>query len=58
MKLGLVKLDQVLHLAAGTVHRVVQPLGAATGLIGHDVAYVEPLLRGFDPGCNAALAPP
>ena len=54
-QLGLVQLDQVLGLAAGTVQGVVEPLGAATREVGDHVANVQPLRGGLDARRHASL---
>jgi hypothetical protein len=57
-ELGLVQLDQVLGLSAGTIETVVYPLGRADTQAGDDVADIEPLHGRLDAGDGAALAMP
>src|SRR3954447_20887034 len=54
----LVGLQQVLHPASLAVFPLVEPLRPAVGQIGDDVAGVNPVGSGFDPGNDPALAFP
>jgi hypothetical protein len=54
----LVGLQQVLHPASLAVFPLVEPLRPAVGQVGDDVAGVDPIGSGFDPGDDPALAVP
>ena len=54
----LVGLQQVLHPASLAVFALIKPLCPAVGQIGDDVAGVNPVGSGFDPGDDPALAVP
>ena len=54
----LVGLQQVLHPASLAVFSLVEPLRPAVGQVGDDVAGVDPIGPGFDPGDDPALAFP
>ena len=51
-------LQQVLHPAPLAVFPLVEPLRPAVGQVGDDVAGVDPVGSGFDPGDDPALAVP
>jgi hypothetical protein len=51
-------LQQVLHPASLAVFSLVEPLRPAVGQVGDDVAGVDPIGSGFDPGDDPALAVP
>ena len=54
----LVGLQQVLHAASLAIFSLVEPLRPAVGQVGDDVAGVDPIGSGFDPGNDPALAFP
>ncbi len=54
-QLALVQFDQIFHLAARAIERVVDMFGRTGRDVGDDVADVEPELRRFDAGADAAL---
>src|SRR5688572_26478589 len=53
-----VGLQQVLHAAPLAVFALIEPLRPAVGEVGDDVAGIDPVRSGFDPGNDPALALP
>jgi len=54
-QLALVQFDQIFHLSARAIERVVDMFWRAIGDVGDDVADIQPQFRCFDAGADATL---
>ena len=54
-QLALVQFDQIFHLSARAIERVVDMFGRAIGDLGDDVADIQPQFRCFDARADATL---
>ena len=54
-QLAFVQFDQIFHLSARAIERVVDMFWRAIGDVGDDVADIQPQFRCFDAGADATL---